>query len=250
MRPAYIFGENETSYRFHADHPFNPIRLELTTSLLTTAGKLSRDECIAPPLASIEDLALVHDRDYIEAVQAAAAGTLTGLKANKFGLGTEDTPIFPTIHEGAARLVGGTMLALDLVASGKVERAFHVGGGLHHGMQRKASGFCVYNDAAVAIAHVRKQYGMRVLYVDTDAHHGDGVQWLFYDDPDVMTLSIHETGRYLFLAQVPSPSVGTGTDTATVGTSRSTPSRRTTRSFIVMRRCYARRALGSSRTSF
>lgn len=198
MRPIYIFGEDETSYRFHEDHPFNPLRLELTTSLLIAAGKLFKSECVSPPLASVEELALVHDLDYIEAVQAAASGELSILKANKFGLGTEDTPIFPTIHEGAARLVGGTIHALDLVASGKAERAFHVGGGLHHGMRRKASGFCVYNDAAVAIAHVRKQYGSRVLYVDTDAHHGDGVQWLFYDDDDVMTLSIHETGRYLF----------------------------------------------------
>lgn len=198
MRPLYIYHPSEHTYRFNADHPFNPLRLELTTSLLIDSGKLSTDEWIAPRAATIDELSLIHDLDYIDAVQAASTGSLHEAKALKFGLGTEDTPMFANMHEGASRLVGGTIQALDLVASGQAERAFHIGGGLHHGMRRKASGFCVYNDAAVAIAHVRKHYGQRVLYVDTDAHHGDGVQWLFYDDPDVMTLSLHETGRYLF----------------------------------------------------
>jgi len=81
---------------------------------------------------------------------------------------------------------------------GKSDHALHLGGGLHHGFRGRASGFCIYNDCSIAIAYLRQKYNVRVLYIDTDAHHGDGVQWAFYDDPDVCTLSIHETGRYLF----------------------------------------------------
>src|SRR5699024_6554678 len=95
-------------------------------------------------------------------------------------------------------LVGGTLTAVDAVMENQYDHALHLGGGLHHGFKRKASGFCIYNDAAVSINYIRQKYQAKVLYVDTDAHHGDGVQWAFYDDPNVCTLSIHETGRYLF----------------------------------------------------
>ncbi|HYK73328.1 MAG TPA: acetoin utilization protein AcuC, partial [Pseudoneobacillus sp.] len=111
---------------------------------------------------------------------------------------TEDTPIFPKMHDASSYLVGGALTAVDYVMSGKVKHALHLGGGLHHGFRGKASGFCIYNDSAVAIKYLQEKYHARVLYVDTDAHHGDGVQWAFYDDPNVCTLSIHETGRYLF----------------------------------------------------
>lgn len=102
------------------------------------------------------------------------------------------------MHEASALLVGGTLTAVDAVMTGQSLHALNLGGGLHHGFRGKASGFCIYNDSSVAIKYLQKKYGARVLYVDTDAHHGDGVQWSFYDDPDVCTLSIHETGRYLF----------------------------------------------------
>ena len=118
--------------------------------------------------------------------------------AESYGLGTDDTPIFTNMHEASSLLVGGTLTAVDYVMSGKALHALHLGGGLHHGFTGKASGFCIYNDSAVAIKYLQKSFGARVLYVDTDAHHGDGVQWAFYDDPNVCTLSIHETGRYLF----------------------------------------------------
>lgn len=95
-------------------------------------------------------------------------------------------------------LVGGTLTAVDEVMEGRAKYALNLGGGLHHGFHGRASGFCVYNDSSVAIKYLQKKYGARVLYIDTDAHHGDGVQWSFYDDPSVCTLSIHETGRYLF----------------------------------------------------
>jgi acetoin utilization protein AcuC len=106
--------------------------------------------------------------------------------------------MFAGMHEASSRLVGGTLTAVDAVLEGSVNHALHLGGGLHHGFHRKASGFCIYNDGAVAIKYIREKYNLRVLYIDTDAHHGDGVQWAFYDDPNVCTFSIHETGRYLF----------------------------------------------------
>jgi len=102
------------------------------------------------------------------------------------------------MHDAASWLVGGTLTAVDAVMENTYKHALHLGGGLHHGFKRKASGFCIYNDAAVSIKYIQEKYQAKVLYVDTDAHHGDGVQWAFYDDPNVCTFSIHETGRYLF----------------------------------------------------
>jgi acetoin utilization protein AcuC len=102
------------------------------------------------------------------------------------------------MHEVTSAVVGGTIHAVELVMSGQVEHAMHMAGGLHHAMRDKASGFCIYNDAAAAIAHAKDKYNARVLYIDTDVHHGDGVQWIFYDDPDVCTYSIHETGKFLY----------------------------------------------------
>ena len=102
------------------------------------------------------------------------------------------------MHEAISRVCAATFTAVDLVASGKAKRALNLAGGLHHAHANKASGFCVYNDLAMAIEHAVKKYKLRVAYVDIDAHHGDGVQWLFYDRADVMTISLHESGRYLF----------------------------------------------------
>jgi acetoin utilization protein AcuC len=116
-----------------------------------------------------------------------------------FGLGTPDNPIFPDMHEACARVVGGVLAACRLVMAGEADHAMCISGGLHHAMRSKASGFCVYNDAGVAISRLKEEYpGIRIAYVDTDAHHGDGVQWMFYGDPDVLTVSMHESGRYLF----------------------------------------------------
>jgi acetoin utilization protein AcuC len=116
-----------------------------------------------------------------------------------YGLGTPDNPIFPDMHDACASVVGGVIEACRLVMGGDAKHAMCISGGLHHALRSKASGFCVYNDAGVAIARLKQEHpGIRVAYVDTDAHHGDGVQWMFYSDPDVLTVSMHESGRYLF----------------------------------------------------
>ncbi|MEH7353671.1 acetoin utilization protein AcuC [Neobacillus drentensis] len=197
-RCTFIFSEELLNYKFSNHHPFNQFRLKLTVDLLNKLNALDPGQIIPPKMASEEELALIHDRSYIEAVKKAGQGQLQKEIAENYGLGTEDTPIFPNMHEASSLLVGGTLTAVDQVMTGKALHALHLGGGLHHGFRGKASGFCIYNDSSVAIKYLQEKYNARVLYVDTDAHHGDGVQWSFYDDPNVCTLSIHETGRYLF----------------------------------------------------
>jgi acetoin utilization protein AcuC len=195
---AFIYSDQLLQYKFSDNHPFNPLRLTLTLDLLRSTGAINGDNIYLPRMATDEEISLIHDPDYIEAVKLAGKGKLERCRADNHGLGTEDTPIFPNMHEASANIVGGTLTAVDLVMKGHVDHALNLSGGLHHGFRGKASGFCIYNDSSVAIQYLREKFNARVLYVDTDAHHGDGVQWAFYDDPNVCTLSIHETGRYLF----------------------------------------------------
>ncbi|THE14787.1 acetoin utilization protein AcuC [Bacillus timonensis] len=195
---VFIYSDQLLTYRFSDDHPFNQTRVKLTYDLLKSINLLDDSDIIAPRMATDEELELVHDPRFIEAVKLAGEGKLSEEVGHSYGIGTEDTPIFPGMHEASALLVGATLSAVDHVMSGKSKHALNLGGGLHHGFRGKASGFCVYNDSAVAIRYMQKKYNVKVLYVDTDAHHGDGVQWTFYDEPEVCTLSIHETGRYLF----------------------------------------------------
>ncbi|WP_273851083.1 acetoin utilization protein AcuC [Guptibacillus spartinae] len=195
---VFVYSTDYLNYKFSDDHPFNHIRVKLTQDLLTEIKALQETEVIAPRVATDDEISLIHDPAYIDAVKKAGKGSLASSIAANYGLGTEDTPIFSNMHEASALIVGGTLTAVDAVMTGKSDHALNVGGGLHHGFRGKASGFCIYNDSSIAIEYMKKKYGARVLYVDTDAHHGDGVQWAFYDDPDVCTLSIHETGRYLF----------------------------------------------------
>src|SRR5690625_2825531 len=197
-KSAFIYSDSLLNYHFHADHPFNQKRVLLTKDLLIKSNGLTKEDILSPRMATVEELRLFHDNQYIEAVQKAGLGRLSESDGMEFGLGTEDTPIFNGMHEASSYLVGGTLTAVDAVLDGSFNHALNLAGGLHHGFKRKASGFCIYNDGAVAIKYIREKYNLRVLYVDADAHHGDGVQWAFYDDPNVCTFSIHETGRYLF----------------------------------------------------
>lgn len=195
---SFVFSEELLNYKFSSHHPFDQFRLKLTVDLLKKNHALNDNQIMTPRSATVEELSLIHDPSYIDAVKKAGDGQLPKEVAENYGLGTEDTPIFPNMHEASSLLVGGTLTAVDQVMTGQATHALHLGGGLHHGLRGKASGFCVYNDSSVAIKYLQMKYNARVLYVDTDAHHGDGVQWAFYDDPNVCTLSIHETGRYLF----------------------------------------------------
>lgn len=195
---VFVYSEDQLGYRFSETHPFNQKRLTLTVDLLEKMNALSKECVVSPRIATDEELELAHDRRYIEAVKRASLPDCNPDDFEAYGIGTEDTPLFIGMHEASARLVGSTLTAVDYVMEGKAKHALNLGGGLHHGFRGKASGFCVYNDSSVAIRYMQEKYNARVLYIDTDAHHGDGVQWCFYDDPNVCTISIHETGRYLF----------------------------------------------------
>lgn len=197
-KARFVFSDALLAYHFHEEHPFNQERILFTKTLLESEGLLDEEDIIAPRKATDEEIALFHDDSYVEAVKQAGKGLLSKAQAESFGIGTEDTPIFRNMHEAASSIVGGTLTAVDAVLNGDAVHALNLAGGLHHAFEREASGFCVYNDAAIAIKYIRKKYGYKVLYVDTDAHHGDGVQSAFYDDCNVCTFSIHETGRYLF----------------------------------------------------
>lgn len=195
---VFIYSSEQLDYKFSETHPFNQKRLQLTMDLLKQINALQPEQIKTARVATDEELLLGHDAAYIDIVKRAGHGELRNGEGEVYGIGTEDTPIFKNMHEASAMFVGGTLTACDYVMQGKTNHALNLGGGLHHGFHGKASGFCIYNDSTVAIKYMQKKYDARVLYIDTDAHHGDGVQWSFYDDPNVCTLSIHETGRYLF----------------------------------------------------
>ncbi|MBM7644855.1 acetoin utilization protein AcuC [Scopulibacillus daqui] len=209
-KSAFIFSKNLLNYKFNNHHPFNPLRIELTIDLLKSSGAL-HDSMIVPPRKSTDDeLLLIHDPTYIEVVKEASPPNSQCPRAKLFGLDTEDTPIFEGMHKAALDVVGATLTCVDLVMKGEADHALNISGGLHHGIRNRGSGFCVYNDVSVAIKYLREHYNLRVLYIDTDAHHGDGVQWSFYEDDGVCTYSIHETGRYLFPGTGETTECGTG----------------------------------------
>ncbi|HZG96270.1 MAG TPA: acetoin utilization protein AcuC [Mycobacteriales bacterium] len=194
-----VWDDVFTTYDFGPNHPLRPLRLELTMALSRQLGLLDRPgvRVVAPSGAGDDLLALVHDRDYIAAVKAAPDDLLARLSA-RYGLGSSDNPVFERMHEAAALVTGASVDAVRAVWSGEAQHAMNISGGLHHAMRNRASGFCIYDDPAVAIAWLLSQGAQRVAYVDIDVHHGDGVQAAFYDDPRVLTVSLHETGDYLF----------------------------------------------------
>ncbi|GFN32024.1 acetoin utilization protein AcuC [Paenibacillus xylaniclasticus] len=198
---VFIHHPGSELYKFNDHHPFNPIRLRSTIDLLIRCGALDKEHMITPAAADDRMIMNVHREDYVRAVQQlseAASIADASLLADSYGLSDDDTPYFRGMHDAAAAIVGGSVYAAEAVMSGRTKRAFHMAGGLHHAFPHRGAGFCIYNDAAVAIRHIQRKYGARIMYIDTDVHHGDGVQWVFYDDPTVFTYSIHETGKFLF----------------------------------------------------
>ncbi|MCA1825076.1 MAG: acetoin utilization protein AcuC, partial [Frankia sp.] len=194
-----IWDEVFTSYDFGPTHPLRPLRLELTMALAAACGVFDNPAVtIAPPRGAGDDmLELVHDRDYIGAVRRTPDNLLGRLPA-RYGLGPGDNPIFPRMHEAASLVTGASVDACRAVWEGRAQHAVNLAGGLHHAMAARASGFCIYDDPAVGIAWLLANGASRVAYVDIDVHHGDGVQAAFYDDPRVLTVSLHETGQLLF----------------------------------------------------
>ncbi|MCW2278512.1 acetoin utilization protein AcuC [Heliophilum fasciatum] len=197
-RPRLIYSDAFKSYEFAPDHPFHPLRIELAMDMIRYCNWLKDDQIVPPEPCTREDLLTVHPTGFVDAVHAASTTEVNPLTLRMYGLGTDDTPVFPGMDDAARLVVGATLQGAKMIMEGQTDHVFQIAGGLHHAHRHRASGFCIYNDAAVAIAYLQRQHGLRVAYIDTDAHHGDGVQSIFYDDPSVLTISIHETGRYLF----------------------------------------------------
>ncbi|WP_030383335.1 MULTISPECIES: acetoin utilization protein AcuC [unclassified Streptomyces] len=195
-RARLMWDERVTGYDFGPDHPMDPVRLALTKDLVDALGLDRHVEVVAARAAGESTLRLVHREDYIAAVRAASADPAAA--DAKYGLGTLDDPAFAGMHEVSALIAGQSVGAAEAVWRGEALHAVNFSGGLHHAMPAGASGFCVYNDAALAIARLLELGAERVVYVDVDVHHGDGVQAAFWEDPRVLTISLHEHPRTLF----------------------------------------------------
>jgi acetoin utilization protein AcuC len=190
-----LWDEKLLAYNL-GDHPLDPVRIELTMALARELGVLDRPgvRVVPPSPADAAALTLVHRPEYLDAVRAAPEDPYFA----GHGLGTSDNPVFPRMHEASALVAGASLAAAEAVWQGSALRAVNVAGGLHHAMPDRASGFCVYNDPAIAIARLLDLGAERIAYIDVDVHHGDGVQYAFYDDRRVLTISLHETPLALF----------------------------------------------------
>lgn len=205
---AFVFEPALTRWRLAPDHPFRPERLSLLEDLLREADLLAPEEIVAPARLGNGEITGVHTEDYVAMVERVSRGERPE-EALSYGLGTSDTPVSDGLHESVMGVCAATATAVQLVVDGRVERAASFAGGLHHAMPDRASGFCVYDDLAIGIRRAT-QAGWRVAYLDLDAHHGDGVQRAFYETDDVLTISVHESGRYLFPGSGHTHEVGTG----------------------------------------
>ncbi len=192
---SVVFDQSLTEYDFGVAHPMSPVRVDLTMRLAEELGVLDHLRTVAPPVATREELLSVHTPALVDAVIRAGE---TGEHDERHGLGSDDNPVFRGMHHAASHVVGATLAAVEEVWSGRSLHSANITGGLHHGMPDRASGFCIYNDVAVGIQRLLDEGAERVAYIDVDVHHGDGVEKIFWDDPRVLTVSLHETGQMLF----------------------------------------------------
>jgi len=214
--PLLIWDPAMLEYDLGGAHPLHPLRWKLTWDLADRLGVLTGLDRFAPPPADDDALAAIHTRRYIEAVKAASGrAERSGHRLVGHGLGTQDNPVFEHMHRASALIAGGSIAAAKAIAGGEVDRAVNIAGGLHHAMADSASGFCVYNDAALAIAALLAAGVGRVAYIDVDVHHGDGVQAAFYDDPRVLTVSIHESPLSLWPGTGRPTEIGSGSAAGT-----------------------------------
>jgi len=214
-RAVCVFaGDALGSYSFGESHPFGPARQSAFLDLFHSSGLDHRTRICDPVQATRETIELFHSHEYVEWVQKLSEN-------GKGVLDRGDTPAFPGMYEAAATVVGTTLRAIDEVMSSRCRRGFIPIAGLHHARRDGAAGFCIFNDCGVAIEYLRQRHTVgRVLYVDIDAHHGDGVLYAFQDNPDVRIVDMHEDGRYLY------PGTGSSTETGispAVGTKQNYP---------------------------
>lgn len=189
------------AYDFGSSHPLRPERVLLTYEHVKDLGLLDGRRVKEFPSRSATDdeIRAAHAAEFVQVVKDIDDDAVPERAGYSYGLGTPDNPIFSNMHPASAAVCGASLTAGELVSSGQTLHSFNPAGGLHHARRSEASGFCIYNDPAVAIAKVLElQPDWRVMYLDVDVHHGDGVQWIFYDNPRVLTLSLHQSGRYLY----------------------------------------------------
>jgi acetoin utilization protein AcuC len=202
-RTAFVHAEGGPSYNLGDDHPMTPLRRQLAVDLIRAYGLDEHPGVVPmrPEPASVERIERVHAPAYVRAVRrfSASPALAASWEASQWGLAAGgDTPAFAGMHEAAAAICGASVEGALAVWEGRADQAFVAGGGLHHAMANRAAGFCIYNDTAVAIQALLDAGAERVAYIDIDVHHGDGTQWIFFEEPRVLTCSVHETGRYLF----------------------------------------------------
>src|SRR2546425_3517136 len=193
-KTGLIWDERLLDYNLRPSHPLRPIRVKLTFDLIRSKGILQHGsvQVIKPRLASREEILLFHEDDYVRLVEQCS-------KKGSGLLDMGDTPAFKGCYEATSLVVGASMVAADEVMSGRLSHAFNPSGGLHHAHPERASGFCIFNDPAVVIAHLKSRYNVKhIVYLDIDAHHGDGVMYGYYDDPAVLDIDLHESGNFLF----------------------------------------------------
>ena len=196
MRPVVVFDEGLTEYDFGPSHPMAPVRVKLTIELATELGIMEHLDLV-PALAATEDeLMAVHAPEYIERVQRLSKHPTHADPT--IGLGSEDNPLFEHMHEASSLIAGASVEAARQVWTGQASHAVNISGGLHHAMPGRASGFCIYNDVGLAIQWLLDHGAQKIVYIDVDAHHGDGVQTMFFGDPRVLTISLHESPQTLF----------------------------------------------------
>jgi acetoin utilization protein AcuC len=225
-RVALVRDGSAEAYDFGRDHPLAPVRVALTHALIETSGLAGAPGVVrvtpdAHDERDLEDTLRVHDGAYVDTVVALSRMLAPGsslldaapdlrARAATVGLGAGDTPAFSGMHEASLAVVRASVTAAARVLTGEVLHAFNPGGGLHHAMPGRAGGFCIYNDAAAAIAALLDAGAERVAYVDVDVHHGDGVERAFAADPRVLTISLHESGRTLFPGTGDAQDIGEG----------------------------------------
>ena len=188
---SFFYTNEFLTYDFSGIHPLKPIRLKLTYDTMKVKGILKEFEVLEPERATDTDLLQVHTSDYIRAVKKAE----NGIPDFQYGLGTSDNPLFPQMYSASLIYTGASISAAKHLY--EKDMTVNISGGLHHAHPAEAAGFCIFNDVALAIVTLLKKYE-RVAYIDIDAHHGDGVQEIFYRTNRVLTISFHESGQFLF----------------------------------------------------
>lgn len=205
-KTAFVYSDRFGSFYYGIEHPMKPVRLRLTRELMAALklDKIPGSRMVEARSATQAELLTFHTPEYLKVLKEANTGIIP-VGGPQHGLGFADNPVFNGVYEWSALCAGASLQAAELVAEGRADIAFNISGGLHHAMPNRASGFCYINDAAIAIKYLTG-LGKRVAYIDIDAHHGDGVEFAFYDTDRVLTLSIHESGQWLF------PGTGSVTD--------------------------------------